>query len=145
MAPALQSPNWLNSPPLSDPQLRGHVVLVEFWTFACANCQNVEPNIKRWHKNYAEQGLIVIGVHSPEFAFEAEPGRLKSYLQQHQISYPIAVDNDFNIWRSFNNWAWPSVYLIDANGRIRYHHVGEGNYRRTESMIQALLTEASAP
>jgi thiol-disulfide isomerase/thioredoxin len=141
VAPAIASSQWINTAPLLADDVRGQVVLVKFWTFACYNCQNVEPYVKTWHAQYADQGLIVIGVHSPEFAHEQHVPNVLQYIEDHQMTYPVAIDNDFAIWKRFGNRAWPTIYLIDRSGRLRYQHVGEGAYPQTEQMIQLLLNE----
>ncbi len=141
VAPEIHAQQWLNSEPLSMQSLRGKVTLVEFWTFGCWNCTNVEPHIKQWHEKYKDEGLTVIGVHRPEFAYERKLDNLRNYLNKHDIQYPVAVDNDSTIWHAFNNWAWPSIYLIGKKGHIRYKHVGEGSYEATEQAIRKLLDE----
>ena len=141
LAPDISTKQWLNSRPLSMQELRGKVVLVEFWTFGCWNCKNVEPYIKQWHKKYQSKGLVVIGVHTPEFAYEHKLDNLRNYLDEHDIHYPVAVDNDAKIWHAFRNWAWPTVYLVGKQGEIRYKRIGEGGYRETEATIRKLLSE----
>lgn len=141
-APEIISPVWINSDPQSLRDLRGKVVLVEFWTFGCYNCRNVEPRIKKWHQTYAEQGLVVIGVHSPEFAYEKNVEAVKEHVRKNAIRYAVAIDNDFAIWSRYGNHYWPAMYLIDKRGVIRYVRVGEGGYPETEEMIRALLAEA---
>jgi cytochrome c biogenesis protein CcdA/thiol-disulfide isomerase/thioredoxin len=135
---------WLNSPPLTSEQLRGKVVLVDFWTYSCINCIRTIPYTRTWAEKYKDQGLVVIGVHSPEFAFEKKIDNVKRAIDEFEIGYPVAVDNDFNIWRAFQNSYWPALYLADANGNIRYHHFGEGEYETSEKAIQDLLAEAGA-
>ena len=115
--------------------------MVEFWTFGCYNCRNVEPYIKQWYHDYKGQGLVVIGVHAPEFAFEKSLSNLKAYIAKHRIEYPVAVDNDFDIWRAWHNRAWPTLYLVDKSGRVRYQRIGEGGYETTEGVIRKLLSE----
>ncbi|MBY4588983.1 MULTISPECIES: cytochrome c biogenesis protein DipZ [Rhizobium] len=142
-APSLDGAvEWLNSKPLTTEQLRGKVVLVDFWTYSCINCIRTIPYVKAWAEKYADQGLVVIGVHAPEFAFEKKLDNVKKALSDFEIGYPVAIDNDYKIWRAFENSYWPAGYLIDAEGQIRYHHFGEGNYGRTEKAIQDLLREA---
>jgi thiol-disulfide isomerase/thioredoxin len=141
LAPDITAETWLNAEPLRIADLRGSVVLVEFWTFGCWNCRNVEPYIKAWHDRYADQGLVVLAVHTPEFAYEKETANVRAYLKDHDIRHAVAIDNDFSTWRAFGNRAWPSIYLIDKQGRIRYRHIGEGAYRETEAAIRALLAE----
>ena len=115
--------------------------MVEFWTFGCYNCRNVEPYVKQWHKKFAPQGLVLIGVHSPEFDSERNLENVKRYVSEHGITYPVAIDNDFATWKSYNNRYWPAMYLIDKQGVIRYVHIGEGEYELTEKKIKALLAE----
>ena len=140
-APELLNETWLNTQPLSLASLKGKVVMVEFWTFGCYNCRNVEPYVKQWHKKFASQGLVIIGVHSPEFDRERNVENVKQYVGEHGITYPVAIDNDFATWKSYNNRYWPAMYLIDKQGVIRYLHIGEGEYDLTEQKIQALLAE----
>jgi cytochrome c biogenesis protein CcdA/thiol-disulfide isomerase/thioredoxin len=135
---------WLNSPPLTTEQLRGKVVLVDFWTYSCINCIRTVPFVRAWAEKYKDQGLVVIGVHAPEFAFEKKIDNVRKAVGDFKIDYPVAIDNDYKIWRAFENNYWPAHYLIDANGQIRYHHFGEGNYRQTEQAIQDLLHEAGS-
>lgn len=132
---------WLNSQPLSMQALRGKVVLVEFWTFGCWNCRHVEPYIRQWHQRYNDKGLVVVGVHTPEFAYERKPDKLRNYVKENDIRYPVVIDNDSEIWRAFHNWAWPTIYLIGKKGEIRYSRIGEGGYRETERAIRELLGE----
>ncbi|MBY5353291.1 cytochrome c biogenesis protein DipZ [Rhizobium leguminosarum] len=144
-APSLDGAvEWLNSEPLTTEQLRGKVVLVDFWTYSCINCIRTLPYVRAWAEKYADQGLVVIGVHAPEFAFEKKIDNVKKSIGDFQIGYPVAIDNDYSIWRAFENSYWPAAYLIDAKGQIRYHHFGEGNYNRTEKAIQDLLREAGS-
>jgi cytochrome c biogenesis protein CcdA/thiol-disulfide isomerase/thioredoxin len=132
---------WLNSEPLSTEQLRGKVVLIDFWTYSCINCIRTIPYVRAWAEKYKDQGLVVIGVHAPEFAFEKRIQNVERAIQNFAITYPVAVDNDFKIWRAFRNSYWPSHYFIDAQGRIRHHHFGEGDYEESERVIQELLAE----
>lgn len=144
-APSLSGAvDWLNSPPLSMEQLRGKVVLIDFWTYSCINCIRTLPYVRAWADKYKDQGLVVIGVHSPEFAFEKNIDNVRKAVGDFEITYPVAIDNDYKIWRAFQNNYWPAHYLIDANGQIRYHHFGEGNYQETEGAIQDLLKEAGS-
>jgi thiol-disulfide isomerase/thioredoxin len=144
LAPDFQGiENWFNSQPLSIEQLRGKVVLVDFWAFDCINCRNHMPHVNEWHERYKAQGLVVVGVHTPEFAFEKSPGNLKKAIERLGIRHAVAQDNDYKTWKAFRNQYWPATYLIDKNGRIVYSHFGEGRYRETESRIQALLAEPS--
>jgi thiol-disulfide isomerase/thioredoxin len=135
---------WLNSPPLNMAQLRGRVVLIDFWTYSCINCINTLPYVRSWAEKYKDQGLTVIGVHTPEFPFEKDVGNVRDALKRFKLTYPIAIDNDYKIWRAFQNNYWPALYFIDANGRIRHYHVGEGDYEKSEQIIQTLLKEAKA-
>ncbi|KLK89825.1 cytochrome C biogenesis protein [Microvirga vignae] len=134
---------WLNSEPLTAEQLRGKVVLVDFWTYSCINCIRTVPYVRAWAEKYKDQGLVVIGVHTPEFAFEKKIDNVKRAIQNFGITYPVAVDNDFKIWRAFRNNYWPAHYFVDAEGRIRHHHFGEGDYEGSERVIQELLAEAA--
>jgi len=133
---------WLNSPPLTMPGLRGKVVLVDFWTYSCINCLRSLPYVEAWARKYKDQGLVVIGVHTPEFAFERDPANVAKAVHDLGVTYPVAIDNDHAIWRAFNNEYWPAHYFIDAQGRIRAHHFGEGDYAGSERIIQRLLAEA---
>jgi cytochrome c biogenesis protein CcdA/thiol-disulfide isomerase/thioredoxin len=135
---------WLNSTPLSAAQLKGKVVLVDFWTYSCINCLRTLPYVKAWAEKYHDQGLVVIGVHAPEFAFERDVNNVSKAMRDLGINYPVALDNDYKIWRSFDNQYWPAHYFADAQGRIRYHHFGEGAYAESEQVIQQLLREAGA-
>lgn len=133
---------WINSPPLTREQLKGKVVLVDFWTYSCINCLRSIPYVRAWHQRYARDGLVVIGVHAPEFAFERKLGNVQKAVSDLGIPYPVALDNRFNLWRAFDNRYWPARYFIDAKGRVRYHHFGEGNYAKSEQVIRQLLAEA---
>ncbi|MHC9011429.1 cytochrome c biogenesis protein DipZ [Stenotrophomonas rhizophila] len=133
---------WLNSPPLDAPALRGKVVLVDFWTYSCINCLRAMPYVREWAERYRDHGLVVIGVHAPEFAFERNLTNVQRAVKDLKVTYPVAIDNDFAIWRGFNNKYWPAHYFIDAQGRIRAHHFGEGNYAQSEQIIRQLLREA---
>ena len=135
---------WLNSSPLTNEQLRGKVVLIDFWTYSCINCIRTVPYIRAWAEKYKDQGLVVIGVHSPEFAFEKKIDNVKRAIDEFQIGYPVAVDNDFRIWRAFQNSYWPAQYIIDAKGQVRYHHFGEGEYDTSEQVIRDLLAETGS-
>ncbi|WP_265529307.1 cytochrome c biogenesis protein DipZ [Sphingomicrobium marinum] len=132
---------WLNG---KAPDLEGKVVLIDFWTYSCINCIRAVPFVQDWHEKYADDGLVIIGVHSPEFAFEKDIGNVEQAIADYGITYPVLVDNDKNVWRAFENRYWPAHYLRDAQGRLRYHHFGEGKYEITESAIRALLAEAGA-
>ncbi len=142
MPPLAGAVEWLNSPPLSAEQLRGKVVLIDFWTYGCINCRNALPHVREWNRKYKDQGLVVIGVHSPEFAFEKNIGNVKRALTELDLTFPVAVDNNFALWRAFNNTYWPAHYFIDAKGQIRFHHFGEGDYEQSEQVIRQLLDEA---
>ena len=133
---------WLNSPPLTAAALSGKVVLVDFWTYSCINWARTHPYVRAWAEKYKSHGLVVIGVHTPEFAFEKDIDNVRRAAKDMKVNYPIAIDNDYAIWRAFNNNYWPALYFIDAQGRMRHHHFGEGAYDRSERMIQQLLTEA---
>ncbi|HEY4370650.1 MAG TPA: cytochrome c biogenesis protein DipZ [Burkholderiales bacterium] len=133
---------WLNSAPLTPAQLQGKAVLVDFWTYSCINCIRTLPYVRAWANKYRDQGLVVIGVHTPEFAFEKNVDNIKKALGEFKLDFPIAVDSNFGIWRAFDNSYWPAFYLADAQGRIRYHHFGEGEYETSEKAIQDLLREA---
>jgi cytochrome c biogenesis protein CcdA/thiol-disulfide isomerase/thioredoxin len=133
---------WLNSPPLTPESLRGKVVMVDFWTYSCINCLRALPYVKGWYEKYKDHGLVVIGVHAPEFAFEKDPGNVRRAVADLKITYPVALDNDYAIWQAFNNQYWPAHYFIDANGKIRGHHFGEGSYDESEQTIRRLLNEA---
>ncbi len=130
---------WLNSSPLTIADLKGSVVLIQFWTFACINCQRTLPYITQWHRQYAAQGLKVIGIHTPEFAFERDPNNIKRALEQHQITYPVPIDNEHKTWKAYSNEYWPHLFLADRQGLMRYDHIGEGAYDTTEQTIQQLL------
>jgi len=136
---------WLNSPELSAESLRGKVVLVDFWTYDCINCQHTLPYVKDWAKKYEKDGLVVIGVHTPEYGYERIIDNVKDQVKKLGITYPVAIDNNYAIWRNFDNQYWPAHYLIDAKGQVRYSHFGEGRYQAQEQMIQQLLKEAKAP
>jgi len=133
---------WLNSPPLTKQDLKGKVVLIDFWTYSCINCLRSLPYVKAWAQKYKDQGLVVIGVHAPEFAFERNIDNVKKATHDLGIDYPVAIDNNYAIWRSLNNQYWPAHYFVDGKGQIRYHHFGEGDYAESEKVIQQLLTEA---
>jgi cytochrome c biogenesis protein CcdA/thiol-disulfide isomerase/thioredoxin len=136
---------WLNSPPLTTESLKGRVVLVDFWTYSCINCLRTIPYVRAWAEKYKDQGLVVIGVHTPEFAFEQKTANVQRAVADLHMTYPVAMDNDYAIWRAFENHYWPAHYFIDALGRVRYHHFGEGNYDYSERVIQQLLEEAGRP
>ena len=134
--------NWINSDPIkSMKQLRGKVVLIDFWTYSCINCIRTLPHVQSWHKRYAEDGLVVLGIHAPEFDFEKKFNNVKKAVKQYGLTYPIALDNGFKLWRSYRNRYWPAFYLIDKQGKVRYTHFGEGRYNETEKNIVQLLEE----
>jgi thiol-disulfide isomerase/thioredoxin len=133
---------WLNSPPLTASALRGKVVLVDFWTYTCINWLRTLPYVRAWDQKYRNQGLVVIGIHAPEFAFEKDPNNVHRAVKDMRVDYPVAVDNDHVIWQAFNNIEWPALYFVDAQGRVRHHYSGEGGYQESEMVIQELLTEA---
>jgi cytochrome c biogenesis protein CcdA/thiol-disulfide isomerase/thioredoxin len=130
---------WFNSPPLTMAGLRGRVVLVDFWTYACVNCVNTLPHLQRWHERYASQGLVVVGVHTPEFSFEREPANLQRAIDLHGIGYAVAQDNRYRTWNAWGNRYWPGLYLVDRTGRIVFKHSGEGDYDQIEREIQQAL------
>ena len=130
---------WLNTEPLGPAELRGHVVLVDFWTLTCINWLRTEPYIRAWSQAYRDDGLVVIGVHTPEFSFEHDIDRVRQATTQRGIDYPVAEDNDYKIWTAFDNHYWPALYFIDRDGIIRDHHFGEGRYEQSERLIQRLL------
>ncbi len=133
---------WFNSPPLTREQLRGKVVVIDFWTYSCINCLRSIPYVRAWDEKYRKDGLVVIGVHAPEFAFEREPANVEKAIRDLQIRYPVALDNDWHLWRALKNNYWPAHYFIDAKGRVRYYHHGEGDYAMSERVIRQLLAEA---
>ncbi len=133
---------WLNSAPLTPQGLRGKVVLVNFWTFNCINCLHALPYVRAWAEKYRDYGLVVVGVHTPELAFERDIGNVRKAVGRLKIDYPVAIDNDYAIWKAFGNEYWPAAYFVDAEGRIRHHHFGEHDYENSERVIQKLLLEA---
>jgi thiol-disulfide isomerase/thioredoxin len=135
---------WLNSPPLTAANLRGKVVLIDFWTYTCINWLRTLPYIRAWAKKYQEQGLVVIGVHTPEFSFEHDLDNVRQAVTEMTIDYPVVIDNDYSIWRAFSNNYWPALYFVDAQGKIRHHYFGEGAYEDLEMRLQQLLIEAGA-
>ena len=141
-APELSNDTWLNvDAPLRLADLHGKVVALEMWTFGCYNCQNVMPALKEWHSKYSGEGLIIIGNHYPEFSFEQDLDNLRAAVAENEIEYAVAQDNDGKTWRAYDNHYWPTIYLIDKKGHIRYIHIGEGQYKETEAAIQSLLEE----
>jgi thiol-disulfide isomerase/thioredoxin len=141
MPPELFNEVWLNSEPLKLADLHGKVVIVEFWTFGCYNCKNVVPSLREWHHKYKDEGLVIIGVHTPEFGYEKELENVKQALIDQDIPYSVAIDNDWQTWRAYNNRYWPAKYFIDKAGNLRHVHIGEGRYEQQEEIIQALLVE----
>jgi len=135
---------WLNSPPLTPDALRGKVVAVDFCTYTCINWLRTLPYVRAWSENYADQGLVVVGVHTPEFSFEHDAENARRALAEMHVEFPIALDSDYAVWNAFTNHYWPALYLIDADGKIRHHRFGEGDYERSEKMIQQLLADAGA-
>jgi thiol-disulfide isomerase/thioredoxin len=139
-----QSPVWLNSGPLRSASLRGKVVLIDFWTYSCINSLRNVPYLQAWASKYKEAGLVVIGVHTPEFSFEQEPANVAPALREYGITYPVVTDSSYAIWRAFGNEYWPADYFVDGKGRIRHHHYGEGDYAESERVIQELLRQNGA-
>jgi thiol-disulfide isomerase/thioredoxin len=135
---------WLNSPPLAPAVLRGKVVLVSFWTYTCVNWLRQLPYLRAWAGKYADQGLVLIGVHTPEFSFEHNADNVRQAVQDMRVTYPVALDNDYAVWRAFGNHYWPALYFADAQGRIRHHHFGEGEYGQSEMVIQQLVAESGS-
>jgi thiol-disulfide isomerase/thioredoxin len=135
---------WLNSPPLTPTGLRGKVVVIDFWTYTCVNWLRQLPYVRAWAGKYAGHGLVVIGVHTPEFGFEHNPDNIRRAVKDMRIDYPVAIDSDYAVWRAFDNHYWPALYFADAEGNIRHHHFGEGEYQQSEMVIQQLLAEAGA-
>jgi thiol-disulfide isomerase/thioredoxin len=137
-----QANEWLNSPPLTAAALRGKVVLIDFWTYTCINWWRTVPYVRAWAEKYKDKGLVVIGVHAPEFTFEKDLNNVRSAVRDMRIDYPVAVDNEHVIWRAFKNHYWPALYFIDPEGRMRHRHFGEGSYEQLEMIIQRLLADA---
>ena len=144
LGPLGRATGWLNSEPLTGASLRGKVVLIDFWTYTCINWLRTVPYVRAWAEKYRDQGLVVIGVHTPEFPFEHDIDNVRSAVNVMELPYPIAIDNDYAIWRGFNNHYWPALYFVDAQGRVRHHQFGEGAYEEAEGFIQQLLAEAGA-
>lgn len=130
---------WLNSPPLDVKQLKGKVVLVDFWTFDCINCAHTIPHVEDWYSRYRDKGLVVVGVHTPEYSFEHDTDNLKNAVKRFGIQYPVAQDNQYATWNAYGNQYWPALYLFDQSGRLVYSHFGEGRYDETEQQIRTLL------
>jgi cytochrome c biogenesis protein CcdA/thiol-disulfide isomerase/thioredoxin len=141
MAPLAGAVVWINSPELKSEDLRGKVVLVDFWTYSCINCLRTLPFVRAWADKYKDAGLVVVGVHSPEFAFEKNPGHVRKAVKELNITYPVAIDSQHAIWRAFGNRYWPALYFVDARGQVRHHIFGEGQYDKAERVIQQLLAE----
>jgi thiol-disulfide isomerase/thioredoxin len=141
-APEIASGQWINSEPLTLKSLHGRVVLIEFWTFACYNCRNTLPTVKKWDAQYRDKGLTIIGVHTPELDYERSVDNLRREVAGLGIKYPVVTDNDYTTWKAYGVEAWPTVFLLDKQGRIRWTHVGEGYYDETEQVIKKLLAEA---
>jgi thiol-disulfide isomerase/thioredoxin len=135
---------WLNSPPLTPDELRGKVVLVDFWTYTCINWLRTLGYVRAWSEKYAGHGLVVVGVHTPEFPFERDVDNVRQAVEDMRVQYPVALDSDYAIWEAFSNQYWPAVYIADAEGRIRHHHFGEGGYEECERIVQQLLREAGS-
>ena len=144
-APEIQGiEGWINSEPLSLEELRGQVVLVDFWTYSCINCIRTFPYLKEWHRKYSGYGLVIVGIHTPEFGFEKLRENVEAAAESHGLEYPIAQDNDYRTWNAYANNSWPAKYLIDRQGDLRYHHFGEGSYAETEEVIRELLSESGS-
>src|SRR6267154_1927497 len=142
MPPLDDATSWINSQPLKAADLRGKVVLIEFWTYTCINWRRQLPYVRAWADKYKDKGLVVIGVHSPEFAYEKNIDNVRRATKEIGVQYPVAVDSDYAIWRAFGNEYWPALYFVDAQGHIRHHQFGEGDYERSETVIQQLLVDA---
>jgi thiol-disulfide isomerase/thioredoxin len=140
-APELSTGVWINSEPLTLKGLHGRVVLIEFWTFACYNCRNTLPTVKKWDMQYRDKGLTIIGVHTPESDLEASLNDVRREVAELGIKYPVVTDNDYSTWKAYNVYAWPTLFLLDKQGRVRWTHVGEGYYDQTEAAIRKLLAE----
>jgi len=134
---------WINSDPLTMSKLRGKVVLIDFWTYSCINCLRTLPHVKAWYRTYRDRGLVIVGVHTPEFAFEHVAGNVKGAVQRLEVEYPVALDNGFGTWNAYRNQYWPAKYLVDRQGHLRYYHFGEGEYDTTEARIRTLLGEGA--
>jgi thiol-disulfide isomerase/thioredoxin len=144
LAPFTGATGWLNSPPLTPDGLRGRVVLVDFWTYTCINWLRTLPYLREWHARYAAKGLTIVGAHTPEFDFEHDVDNIVKQAAALGVTWPIAIDSNYGVWRAYSNHFWPAVYLADADGRIRFHHFGEGEYAMTEMVIQQLLEDTGA-
>src|SRR5271163_1754462 len=135
---------WVNSSPLTESAVRGKVVLVDFWTYTCINWRRTLPYLRAWAEKYKDHGLVAVGAHTPEFGFEKNVDNIRWAAKDMKIEYPVAIDSDYAIWRAFNNEYWPALYFVDAQGRIRHHQFGEGEYQESELVIQQLLAEAGS-
>lgn len=135
--------NWFNSPPLDITKLRGKVVLVDFWTYGCINCVNTLPHVTALHAKYKDRGLVIVGVHTPEFPFERSASNVQAALKRHGITYPVAQDNDSRTWNAYSNRYWPAQYIVDQSGQIVYQHDGEGQYEQLDNIINTLLRSSS--
>ncbi len=145
-APALDAKGWINTPPLTQADLKGKVVLYDFWTYSCINCQRTFPYVRSWYDRYRADGLVIVGIHSPEFDFEKVHANVQSAVKHYDVTWPVALDDDMTIWNEFKNQYWPADYIADKTGEIRYQHFGEGDYDNTENVIRALLqVPANAP
>ena len=140
-APELSSGNWINSEPLTLKSLHGRVVLLDFWTFACYNCRNTLPTLKKWDAQYRDKGLTIIRVHTPELDYESNVDNLRREVSALGINYPVVTDNDYSTWKAYRVEAWPTVFVLDKQGRVRWTHVGEGYYDETEQLIKRLIAE----
>lgn len=140
-APEISNGVWINSEPLTLKSLHGRVVLIEFWTFACYNCRNTLPSLKKWDAHYRDQGLTIVGVHTPELDFERDLDQLRREVAKLGIKYPVVTDQDYSTWKAYSVEAWPTLFLLDKQGRVRWTHVGEGYYDETEEIIKKLLAE----
>jgi len=145
VAPELANGVWINSEPLTLKSLHGRVVLIEFWTFACYNCRNTLPTVIKWDSQYRDQGLTIIGVHTPESDLESNLNDVRREVAELGIKYPVVTDNDYSTWKSYKVEAWPTLFLLDKQGRVRWTHVGEGYYAQTEEVIKKLLAEEAPP
>jgi thiol-disulfide isomerase/thioredoxin len=139
VAPTVTATKWLNTAPLDARDLKGKVVMYDFWTFGCINCINTLPHVKAWDERYRADGLVVLSIHTPEFSYEADPSNVQRFLVENEIRYPVALDPDSVTWRAFANRYWPAFYVHDRDGRRRYQHFGEGAYEQTENVVRALL------
>jgi thiol-disulfide isomerase/thioredoxin len=141
VAPEFDNQTWINSEPLRLTQLRGKVVLVDFWTFDCINCQHVIPSLRDWYSEFSNKGLVIVGMHAPEFDYEKKLENVRDAVKRYDIKYAVAQDNDFKTWNKYQVRAWPTLFLIDKQANIRYNYIGEGNYDGTHAAIQTLLSE----